>query len=231
MQKIFANIVCALSVAAVTLSPVAAEEQNLDLLKRLKLVPEAGSAVAPYFSSVTPGGQKFGLEDLKGKLLILNFWATWCAPCRLEMPSMERLYKEFKVEGLEIVAINFMESPKPIILFLEENGLTFPVVLDKKGEIAKRYGVHALPATFLVGRQGNFLARSLGYKDWHNGETREFIRALVKDEAIIKNGFKLSVNPPAPESSQSNHFLVLGVAFLGLAVLSVFLFKRVALKN
>jgi len=178
----------AIFLAAITLSwliPVAVLGQQQKVLRNLKLAPVDHPGPAPRFSSMTPGGEKMGIDDFKGKLVVLNFWATWCPPCRLEMPSMERLYQEFKGEGLEVVAINFMEREKPITSFLKENGFTFPVLLDKKGEIARNYGVHGLPVTFLIARNGNLFARSMGYKDWYKPEIRQLISTLLKDDSAF----------------------------------------------
>ncbi len=167
------------------LIPVEAFGQQREVLRNLKLAPVDHPGPAPHFLSMTPGGEKIGIDDFKGKLVVLNFWATWCPPCRLEMPSMERLYQEFKGDGLEVVAINFMEREKPITSFLKENGFTFPVLLDKKGEIARSYGVHGLPVTFLIARNGKLLARSMGYKDWYKPEIRQLISTLLKDDSTF----------------------------------------------
>jgi len=193
---------------------VSAQERKVikeaDLLRNLKLMPEAESLPAPYFAAVTPEGKKVSLDDLKGKLVILNFWATWCPPCRLEMPSMEKIYNEFKGGGLEVVAINFMEGPESIKSFLKENDLTFTVLMDKAGEISQSYGVHALPITFLIGRKGNVLARSIGYKDWHNKKTRKFISSLLKDETIIDQKVVGEVRKSFWQGEQWRQPLVLG---------------------
>ncbi len=213
-------------VILVLLAPftVSAQERNVikeaDLLKNLKLMPEAESLPAPYFASVTPEGKKLSIDDLKGKLVILNFWATWCPPCRLEMPSMEKIYREFKGEGLEVVAINFMERPEPIKSFLKENDLTFTVLMDRAGEISQSYGVRALPVTFLIGRRGNILARSIGYKDWHNKKTREFISSLLKDEAIIDQKVRVEVGRSLWQGGVWRQPLVLGGAVLMLLIVS-----------
>ena len=167
------------------LSPSPSLGQWQEAFQKLGLAPEPDPHPAPRFQSTTPDGKKMGTDEIQGKLVLLNFWATWCPPCRLEMPSMEKLYQELKGEGLEIVAVNFMENEKPIRAFLKENGFTFPVILDKKGEIAQRYGVHALPVTFMIGRKGNLLAKSIGYKDWHAQKTRKVFKSLLKDEWVI----------------------------------------------
>jgi len=202
------------------LIPVAAFGQQREVLRNLKLAPVDHPGPAPRFFSMTPGGKKFGSDDLKGKLVLLNFWATWCPPCRLEMPSMERLYQEFKGEGLEVVAINFMEREKPITSFLKENGFTFSVLLDKKGEIARDYGVHGLPVTFLIARNGNLLARSMGYKDWYKPETRQLISTLLKDDSTFLQ--PVMVEAKAVEYGDDRHrrmvFLGIGALILLIGV-------------
>ena len=214
-------------VLLVLLAPftVSAQERivikEADLLKKLKLMPEAESLPAPDFVGVTPEGKKISLDSLKGKLVLLNFWATWCPPCRLEMPSMEKIYREYKGEGLEVVAMNFMEKPEPINTFLKENDFTFTILLDRPGKIAESYGVRALPITFLIGRRGNILARIIGYKDWHNKETRKFISSLLKDEAIIDQKVRVEVRRSLWQGGGWRQPLVLGGAVLILLIVSV----------
>ncbi len=165
-----------ITVALGLLFPFRTFAQEQDLLKRLKLVTESSFSQAPNFSSSALGRGNMGLGDFRGKLVLLNFWATWCPPCRLEMPSMEKLYQEFKGQGLEIIAMNFLEGPEPINQFLKENGLTFTMLLDRTGDISQRYRVHGLPVTFLIGREGNLLAKSLGSK---TGTPKKSVNLLV----------------------------------------------------
>ncbi len=133
---------------------------------------------------------------------------------------MEKIYREFKGEGLEVVAINFLEGPEPIKPFLKENDLTFTVLMDRAGEISQSYGVRALPVTFLIGRRGNILARSIGYKDWHNKETRKFISSLLKDEAIIDQKVRVEVERSLWQGGGWRQPLVLGGAGLILLIVS-----------
>jgi len=200
------------------LIPVAALGQQREVLRNLKLAPVDHPGPAPRFFSMTPGGEKMGIDDFKGKLVVLNFWATWCPPCRLEMPSMERLYQEFKGEGLEVVAINFMEREKPITSFLKENGFTFPVLLDKKGEIARNYGVHGLPVTFLIARNGNLLARSMGYKDWYKPETRQLISTLLKDDSTFVQPVMAEAKAVEYGDDRQRRMVVLGIGALILLI-------------
>ncbi len=201
--------------------------QGQEALQKLGLAPEPDPHPAPRFLSTTVDGKKIGSDEIKGKLVLLNFWATWCPPCRLEMPSMERLYKEFKGDGLEIVAVNFMESEKPIRSFLKENGFTFPVLFDKKGEIAQSYGVHALPVTFLIGRNGNLLAKSMGYKDWHAEKMRHFFKSLLKNEGMISQPLRANPMVVSNEGRMERRWLIpgIGVLIFGLAVFFLWIRK------
>ena len=220
--------------ATITLSwllPVAALGQQTKALRNLRLAPVDHPGPAPRFTSMTPEGKKIGIGNLKGKLVVLNFWATWCPPCRLEMPSMERLYQEFKGQGLEVVAVNFMEHEKPITSFLKENGFTFPVLMDKKGEIAREYGVHGLPVTYLIGRNGNLLARSMGYKDWYKPETRELISSLLKDESTFHQPVMASANNVGSGNDSQGRLVFLGIAALVVLMgVSFFWFRKAKIR-
>ncbi len=221
LAVVFAAVACFLLVS------LAAQGQEQKTLRNLRLAPVDHPGPAPRFSSVTPGGKKMGIDDLKGKLVVLNFWATWCPPCRLEMPSMERLYQEFKGQGLEVVAINFMEREKPITSFLTENEFTFPVLMDKKGEIAREYGVHGLPVTYLIGRNGNLLARSMGYKDWYKPETRELISSLLKDDSSFHQPVMAAANTVGYGNDRHGRMVYFGIGTLVLLIgVSLFWFRR-----
>ena len=220
----------AIFLTAITLSwllPVVAFSQQQEVLRNLRLAPVEVPHPAPRFLSMTPEGKKMGNDDLKGKLVVLNFWATWCPPCRLEMPSMERLYQEFKGEGLEIVAINFMEREKAIKSFLKENGFSFPVLLDKKGEIARKYGVHGLPVTYLIARNGNLLARSMGYKDWYKPDTRRLIGTLLKDDSTFLQPVTAEAKAVEYGDDGQRRTVFLGIGALILLIgVSLFWFRK-----
>jgi len=126
-------------------------------------------------------GTPVKLKDFRGRVVFVNFWATWCVPCREEMPSMERLYQKYRGKGLVIVAVNYRESQKEARGFVEELKLTFPVVLDD-GTVSTLYGVFALPATHLVDRQGKGAARVLGARDWMSEESQGVIERLLNEK-------------------------------------------------
>lgn len=109
---------------------------------------------APDFWFETAQGQLTYLSDLKGKIVLVNFWAIWCSPCRSEMPYMQQIYEEWSEEELVVLAINVGDSSDDVADFLQDNGLFFPVLLDSEGEVAIRYGVPGLPSTIIIDKEG-----------------------------------------------------------------------------
>ncbi|MDH3315169.1 MAG: TlpA family protein disulfide reductase [Betaproteobacteria bacterium] len=139
-------------------------------------------SAAPDFTLADPDGWKVSLKDFRGKVVFLNFWATWCESCREEMPSMERLYREFKGKGLEIIAVNVREKRPDALAFYRKLRLTYPVVLDSGGEVGLLYGAFGLPLTYLIDRKGIPLARLWGPADWYSPAARKLIAALVEQK-------------------------------------------------
>lgn len=111
---------------------------------------------APDFSLELLDGGLVTLSDLRGKVVLVNFWATWCPPCRAEMPAIEKVYRTFKPLGLEVLAVNLtdQDSEAAVAAFAQELGLTFPIPLDRRGEVSTRYILRGLPSTFFIDRQG-----------------------------------------------------------------------------
>lgn len=138
--------------------------------------------LAPDFTLPGPTGKKISLRDFRGKVVFLNFWATWCGPCREEMPSMERLYQEFRGRGFEIVAVNVKDKREDALKFLKELKLTYPVGMDPEGEVGLLYGAWGMPSTYLIDRKGHVLARLWGGADWYSPAARTLIRTLVEQK-------------------------------------------------
>ena len=135
---------------------------------------------APDFTLSAPDGKKISIKDYRGKVVFLNFWATWCEGCREEMPSMERLYKEFKGKGLEIVAVNVKDKTPDALAFYKKLQLTYPVLLDAEGEVGLLYGAFGLPVSYLIDRKGVVLARLWGPADWYSPAARNLIKSLIE---------------------------------------------------
>lgn len=111
---------------------------------------------APDFSLPTLSGETITLSDLRGQPVLINLWATWCPPCRAEMPDMQKLYEAYQEQGFLILAINatYQDSQASAAAFVQEYGLTFPILLDTSGETARQYQMRALPTSFFVDREG-----------------------------------------------------------------------------
>ena len=119
---------------------------------------------APGFSLKTADGKSVELKNLKGKVVVVNFWATWCPPCRAEIPGMIEVYNSYKAKGLEIVAVSLDRGGwKDVTPFAEKMGMKFPVVLDQEGELATAYGgIQYIPTTFIIDRKGNIVSKHVG---------------------------------------------------------------------
>ena len=125
-------------------------------------------------------GKLTSLTDFEGKVVLLNFWATWCANCRKEMPAMERLYRSRRADGFEIVAISVDQvSTEKVKAFAEELKLTFPVLHDRDSIISNLYSNPGVPVSYLIDRQGRIVYRVLGEYDWYSPEARNTVQALL----------------------------------------------------
>ena len=124
-------------------------------------LPQKGY-LAPTLEGVTLSGSPISLEDIQGKVVLVNFWATWCPPCRLEMPAMQALYARYQDQGFEILAVNLQEQDDQMSAFVDEMGLTFPVIVDRAGDLSSAYKVTSLPTTFIVDREGIIRDRIVG---------------------------------------------------------------------
>jgi cytochrome c biogenesis protein CcmG, thiol:disulfide interchange protein DsbE len=112
--------------------------------------------LAPDFELKTPAGESITLSDLRGQAVLVNLWTTWCPPCRAEMQSIEKLYREYKDQGFTVLAINitYQDDPSAIMPFINEQGLTFPILMDETGGTAKAYQLRSLPSSFFIRRDG-----------------------------------------------------------------------------
>ncbi len=156
-------------------SPAQDPYKALDLIRPSRLSP------AKAFNIPTPNGQKLRLADYQGKVVLLNFWATWCPPCREEMPAMERLYQRYKDRGVVVLAVSVDAEGGPVVApFVKEQKFTFHVGVDPKMEMADRYGVRAIPSTFLVSKTGGVVAMAFGPREWDSKAAHALIESLLK---------------------------------------------------
>ncbi|HXH85225.1 MAG TPA: TlpA disulfide reductase family protein [Nitrospira sp.] len=136
---------------------------------------------APNFRLRDMKGQMVALSDLRGKVVLLNFWATWCGPCRIEMPAMEQLYRAYPRKDFEILAVSTDAQGVAVTRpFQQENKLTFPILHDADFRVGLAYGARTLSMTFMVDRQGIVRQQIFGARDWGAPEAHQLIQMLVK---------------------------------------------------
>ena len=139
-------------------------------------------SVAPDFVLWDLSSKPVSLESRRGRVVLLNFWATWCGPCRVEMPAMQRLYEEFNRRGFEILAVSTDAQGAAVTRpFTESLGLTFPILHDSDFQVGLTYGARTLPMTFLVDREGIVRHRIFGARDWHSPEARRLVEILLAE--------------------------------------------------
>jgi peroxiredoxin len=152
-----------------------------DQLATLSLRTYPPGTTPPAFSGLTADGRTVSLGELHGRIVLLNFWASWCLECRPEMSAFERLHRELGSSGLTIVGINVRERQEAVRRFARELDLTFPLVLDADGQIGARYGVIGLPTTFLIDRDGSAVALAVGPRPWDGAAAKAIVRSLLGD--------------------------------------------------
>ena len=136
---------------------------------------------APNFRLRDMNGRIVALSDLRGKVVLLNFWATWCGPCRVEMPAMERLYRAYDRKDFEILAVSTDAQGVAVTRpFQQENKLTFPILHDADFRVGLSYGARTLPMTFMVDREGTVRQHIFGARDWEAPEAHQLIELLMK---------------------------------------------------
>jgi peroxiredoxin len=155
-----------------------------ELLQTLDLSDYRPGMWPPPFTGQAVTGEDVSLAALHGRVVLVNFWASWCAECRPEMPMFERLQRDFVAQGLTVLGINFREDAQTVQRYAETLGLTFPLVLDPQGEIFRSYGVIGLPTTLLVGRDGRPVALATGSRDWAGAEARAIVQALLAESVV-----------------------------------------------
>ena len=136
---------------------------------------------APNISLEDLKGKKVELKSYRGKVIFLNFWATWCGPCKEEMPSMEALYQQYKEKDFVFLTISVdYEGTKPVKEFIEKRRYTFPVLVDQKNETLDLYDVKGIPTTFIIDKQGRMLGKAIGPRNWQSPEITSLLKQLTE---------------------------------------------------
>jgi thiol-disulfide isomerase/thioredoxin len=145
----------------------------------------AGDATGPAadFSLPVRNGDAVSLSGLKGQVVLINFWATWCGPCRKEMPLLEQIQKKYAPLGFTLLGVNVEEDTTMMEAFLKDVPVTFPILLDPANGISKLYNVSAMPSTVIVDRKGNIRYVHQGYQPGDEGKYQDVIRQLIRERA------------------------------------------------
>ncbi len=149
--------------------------------QQLKESPEEGF-LAPDFSLPDLSGKSVTLSDFRGKVVLLNFWATWCPPCRREIPSLIRLYQLRRDKEFEIVAVSVDRiSPSKVASFVANYQMSFPVLVNPRGHVGQRYWTRAIPSSFLLDKKGVIRWKVAGAREWDDPETLSKIDQLLSE--------------------------------------------------
>lgn len=154
-----------------------------------EITPLGVGVPAPHFTAMTLDDipEEKSLDDYRGSVLLVNIWATWCVPCRVEMPAIEKLHRAYAPRGLKVVAVSVDEAgmEPQIRSFVKEYDLTFEVLHDpggQLGEVSKAFQVAGYPETVIVGRDGLIRKRLLGIHDWNSDENRALVERLLEEK-------------------------------------------------
>lgn len=141
----------------------------------------ASASLAPTFALPSRGGDTVALDKLKGQVVMINFWASWCGPCRTEMPLLDQMYKRYSSLGFTLLGVNVESDTKDAEKLLQQVPVSFPVLFDRENKVSKLYEVNAMPSTVFIDRKGNVRYLHRGYKNGDEGEYLNQIRALLKE--------------------------------------------------
>jgi peroxiredoxin len=178
--KVFLRCLSVILILLVSLS-FTAEGGEEDLFLKIRINPIKGDKKAPDFSLRDLNGKKVGIKQFKGKIIFLNFWATWCGPCKEEMPTLEVLHQQFKEKNFILLTISVdYEGIKPVQEFINKHQYTFPILLDPKCETLDLFEVKGIPTTFLIDKKGKMIGKAIGPRDWKSPEVASLLNLLIE---------------------------------------------------
>ncbi len=153
--------------------------ETAEYLELLSILPPNREVDAVDFTVQSLVGDSESLSDHQGKVIFLNFWATWCGPCRAEVGEIDALYETLKDEDFMIMALSIQEQKKKVSKFMKTNKIDFPVYLDSDGMVAAMYSVTGIPTTYIIAPDGKIVGRAVGPRQWGGRESVELMRSLM----------------------------------------------------
>ena len=160
-----------------------ADGDDLDKLFKEMGIAKVDTLKEPVdFSLVNLDAKIIRLSDYRGKIVFLNFWASWCAPCRIEMPAMQKLHDKYKNHQFAMLAVSLKESGKQVRSYFKENKLTFSALVDPKGKVAQQFRVISIPTTLIINKEGRIIGHAIGPRDWESKESFTLFRQLIEIE-------------------------------------------------
>lgn len=137
-------------------------------------------APAPALELPALDGKRHRLDDYSGRVVVINFWSSWCSPCRREMPALEQVWQRLRPAGVVLLGVAIQDDPTVVKRFLEESGVTFPVLMDTDGTVSQQWPFSGIPATFVLDRQGRIVYRAMGLRKWDSDELIDRLEALAQ---------------------------------------------------
>jgi peroxiredoxin len=151
------------------------------LIVALPALAASSSSPAPQFTLAARGGKDVSLAQYKGQVVMINFWASWCGPCRQEMPLLESIYKKYNKLGFTLLGVNVEPDSKAADDWLKQTPVSFPVLYDKESKVSQLYDVGGMPSTIIIDRKGNVRVLHKGYKPGDENEYLDSIRTLIRE--------------------------------------------------
>jgi peroxiredoxin len=178
--KTFFHCLSGILILLISLSSGVEGGEN-DLFSKMRINPIRGDKKVPDFSLKDLSGKKVEIKEFQGKVIFLNFWATWCGPCKEEMPGMEVLHRQFKEKKFVLLTISVdYEGLKPVQEFINKHQYTFSILLDPKCETLDLFEVKGIPTTFLIDKKGKMVGKAIGPRDWKSQEIISLINLLIE---------------------------------------------------
>jgi len=181
LRRVIGYLVLSLVAAVIPPSGCDGKDKDLSgLFREARIIPLTTPKKAKDFVLPDMNENEVRLEDFRGNVVVLNIWAMWCGPCREEMPSIERLYQEFKGRNLVVLTVSVDTADTGLVKnFVDKHGYSFPVLHDSRASIMKRFGIRFLPVTFLIDGEGKVIGKAVGPRDWSQASVMRLLEELL----------------------------------------------------